>query len=71
MDQKSTPNADNAGDATRAESMSPETEVDPKEFLRALLGINAGDAERVRHRSPATRQRSKGKHGPVHDYGEG
>jgi hypothetical protein len=44
-------------------------EVDPKDFLRALLNIDPEDAERVRDDSPATRPR-KPPEGPYHDYGD-
>ena len=44
------------------------SEVDPKEFLRALLRIDPKDAERVRDDSPATRP-DKPQEGPYHDYG--
>ena len=48
----------------------PEPEdVDPREFLRALLKISPEDAKKVRDASP-TRRKSKGQTGPVHDYGE-
>jgi len=44
-------------------------DVDPGEFLRALLHISPEDAEKAREDSPATRKR-KPADGPVHDYGE-
>jgi len=44
-------------------------EVDPREFLHALLHIDPKDAERVRDDSPATRPR-KPPEGPHHGYGE-
>jgi hypothetical protein len=44
-------------------------EVDPEEFLRALLRISPEDAEKAREQSPATRKR-KPPEGPTHDYGD-
>jgi hypothetical protein len=71
MERDGTQRGDERGDATHTEAVSPETDIDPKAFLKALLGINADDAERVRDSSPATRERTKGQGEPVHDYGEG
>lgn len=44
-------------------------EVDPTDFLRALLKISPEDARKVRDASPAPSE-SEGQEGPVHDYGE-
>lgn len=44
-------------------------DVDPTEFLRALLHIKPEDAERARQNSPATRRRTP-QEGPYHDYGD-
>jgi hypothetical protein len=71
MDQDSTGNAGKHRDATRGDSTSPANDVDPKEFLKALLNIDADDAEQVRKNSPAGRRPAKGQEGPVRDYGEG
>lgn len=52
--------------------MSKESEradVDPRDFLRALLNIDPKDAEKARKDSPATRPR-KPPEGPTHDYGD-
>ncbi|HEX8081338.1 MAG TPA: hypothetical protein VF557_14100 [Jatrophihabitans sp.] len=44
-------------------------EVDPREFVRAMLHISPEDAKKAREQSPAARKR-KPPEGPVHDYGE-
>ncbi len=44
-------------------------DVDPIEFLRALLHIKPEDAEQARANSPATR-RQRPQEGPYHDYGD-
>jgi hypothetical protein len=44
-------------------------EVDPKDFVRAVLGISAEDAEKVREDTPGTRKRPEPQHGPERDYG--
>jgi hypothetical protein len=47
-----------------------DADLDPREFLRALLKINREDAETARENSPATRKRGgKGQGGPTADYG--
>lgn len=56
----------------REESPSePESvpDVDPKDFVKALLHISSEDAEKAREDSPATRKR-KPPEGPRHDYGK-
>lgn len=45
-------------------------DVEPVEFLRALLKISPEDAEKAREQSPATRKRSKKQEGPTADYGK-
>ena len=46
-------------------------EVDPRDFVRALLHISPEDAEKAREKSPATRKRAgKGQEGPTEDYGD-
>lgn len=53
----------------------PETDapdVDPVEFVRAMLHISPEDAEKAREQSPATRKRGdKGQDGPTADHGCG
>ncbi|HEX8095413.1 hypothetical protein [Jatrophihabitans sp.] len=44
-------------------------EIDPREFLRAVLNIDPKDAEKARQDSPATRSR-RAQEGPTHDYGD-
>lgn len=44
-------------------------EVDPREFLRALLRIAPEDAKTIRDRTPEPPQ-PEGHAGPFHDYGE-
>jgi len=44
-------------------------DVDPIDFLRALLHIKPEDAERARKNSPTTRRRTP-QEGPYHDYGD-
>jgi hypothetical protein len=45
-------------------------EVDPKDFVKAVLGISPEDAETVREKSPATRKRAeRGQTGPTVEYG--
>jgi hypothetical protein len=51
------------------QASSDDDEIDPKDFLRALLRISPEDAKKVRERSPVTRKR-KPPEGPHHDYGE-
>jgi hypothetical protein len=46
------------------ESTSPGTDVDPKDFLRALLNISPEDAEKVREDTPGTRKRVEEQDGP-------
>ena len=46
-----------------------ETELDPQEFLRALLKISPEDAESVRERTPGTRPEKPRQDGPSADYG--
>lgn len=56
-----------------------ESDVDPIEFVRAMMGISPEDAEKVRERSSPTRKRAgggptddavpSGQHGPTADYG--
>lgn len=48
-------------------------DVDPTEFLRALLKISPEDAEKAREQSPATRKRpgTEKQEGPTADYGGG
>jgi hypothetical protein len=70
MGQDGTRDADERGEDTQGDPASPANEVDPKEFLRALLRINADDAERVRNDSSASRRHPEDQEGPVHDYGE-
>jgi hypothetical protein len=38
----------------------PDAEVDPEEFVRAMLNISPEDAAKVRERTPGTRQRKSG-----------
>jgi hypothetical protein len=45
-------------------------DVDPEQFLRALLQINPEDAEKVREATPGTRKRSEPQAGPQRDYGD-
>jgi len=42
-------------------------DVDPLDFVRAVLHIAPEDAKKVRDASPARKR--KGQVGPVHDYG--
>jgi hypothetical protein len=70
MERDGTQRGGEHGDAEHTETVSPEIDVDPKEFLRAVLHINADDARRVRDASPSTRRRSQSGDGPVHDYGD-
>jgi hypothetical protein len=44
-------------------------EVDPKDFLRALMKLSPEDAAKARANSPARRRR-KPQEGPVNDYGD-
>lgn len=44
-------------------------EVDPRDFVRALLRLSPEDARTVRERSPEPPQ-PESQEGPVHDYGE-
>lgn len=44
-------------------------DIDPRDFVRAVLGISPEDAKRVRDASPVSRK-PKGQTGPVHDYGD-
>ena len=43
--------------------------VDPKDFVKALLGISPEDAEKVREDTPGTRKRREPQSGPERDYG--
>lgn len=43
--------------------------VDPDNFLRALLHISPEDAETVRERTPGTRPEKPRQGGPTADYG--
>jgi hypothetical protein len=45
-------------------------EVDPEDFLRALLKISPGDAQRVREDTPGTRKRPEPQTGPRRDHGD-
>lgn len=51
------------------EPVDDDREVDPRDFLRALLRISPDDAKKVRDASPEPPE-SKGQEGPIHDYGE-
>ncbi len=44
-------------------------EVDPRDFLRALLRISPEDAKTIRERTPEPAQ-PEGREGPFHDYDE-
>jgi hypothetical protein len=44
-------------------------QVDPKEFLRALLRLSPDDARKAREASPPPPE-SDGQEGPFHDYDE-
>jgi hypothetical protein len=45
-------------------------ELDPIEFVRAMLGISREDAETVRERTPGTRKQPEKQEGPTADYGD-
>ncbi|MFL6162239.1 MAG: hypothetical protein ACJ74U_08420 [Jatrophihabitantaceae bacterium] len=51
----------------RAAKAQPD--VDPMDFLRALIRLSPEDARTVRERSPEPAQPDGGE-GPFHDYGE-
>jgi hypothetical protein len=47
-----------------------ERDVDPQEFVRAVLGISPEDAEKVREQTPGTRPDKPKQEGPTADYGD-
>lgn len=51
------------------EEPARESEVDPQEFLRALLRISPADARKARANSPAPRKH-KSQEGPYQEYGD-
>jgi len=49
----------------------PEGDVDPDEFVRAMLRISPEDAAKVRERTSPTRKRPENQEGPTADHGDG
>lgn len=52
------------------EQRDNEPEIQPGDFLRALLKISPEDAESVRERTPGTRPEKPRQDGPTGDYGD-